>query len=103
VATTGVFSRCARPLADSPGAVAVRPRLRPSFSWAISASPSPPPLMRTTSPRVLRLRAGEVVVARRRAGSWRLCRYADGGRLECRRDICTEARAEPAITVGFAR
>jgi len=97
----GVFSRLRSALADSPGAVAVRAAAAAQVSWAISASPSHRPDAHHLA-RVLRLRAGEVVVAADGAGSWRLCRYADGGRLDADGDICTEARAEPAITVGFA-
>lgn len=51
---------------------------------------------------MLRLRPGEAVTASDGAGSWRLCRYAVGGRLEPDGPIAVEARPAPPIGVAFA-
>ncbi len=51
--------------------------------------------------RVLRLRAGETVVAADGAGHWRACRYGPGGRLEPVGDIVSCTRPAPEVTVGF--
>lgn len=102
MATTACSPGCARPLADSPGAVAVRAAAAAQVFVGDLGVPEPTAPDAHHLARVLRLRAGEVVVAADGAGSWRPCRYADGGRLDADGDICTEARAEPAITVGFA-
>jgi 16S rRNA (uracil1498-N3)-methyltransferase len=56
--------------------------------------------------RVLRLRAGEVVVAADGLGSWRACAVASVAAgsltLEPTADIVAEAPASPAVTIGFA-
>jgi 16S rRNA (uracil1498-N3)-methyltransferase len=59
--------------------------------------------------QVLRLRAGEVVVASDGAGRWRACRFTGGaargsGRapvLEADGPVVTSVRVEPAVTVAF--
>ncbi|HUR22345.1 MAG TPA: RsmE family RNA methyltransferase [Acidimicrobiales bacterium] len=52
--------------------------------------------------RVLRLRAGEAVVASDGAGRWRCCRWAPAGRLEATGPVVTEPAPVPAVVVGFA-
>jgi 16S rRNA (uracil1498-N3)-methyltransferase len=49
--------------------------------------------------RVLRLRAGEHVVACDGAGSWRLCRLTSDGELEPTSDVVTEPAPSPAVAV----
>jgi 16S rRNA (uracil1498-N3)-methyltransferase len=55
--------------------------------------------------RVLRLRAGEPVVAGDGRGSWRLCRYRastpDTEVLEVHGPVFSMERAEPEVTIGF--
>lgn len=52
--------------------------------------------------RVLRLRAGEPVSVADGQGSWRICRFADGGELLPDTEIVTERIAGPPVTIGFA-
>ena len=52
--------------------------------------------------RVLRLRAGESVSASDGRGSWRMCRFADGGVLEADTEIVSEVSPASPITIGFA-
>jgi 16S rRNA (uracil1498-N3)-methyltransferase len=52
--------------------------------------------------RVLRLQAGETVVATDGRGRWALCRYGGGRRLEPQGAPADEAAPAPAVTVAFA-
>jgi 16S rRNA (uracil1498-N3)-methyltransferase len=52
--------------------------------------------------RVLRLRVGEEVTVADGRGGWRVCAFADGGRLEPVADVERVARPEVAVTVAFA-
>ncbi len=52
--------------------------------------------------RVLRLRAGEIVIASDGIGGWRPCAYAAGGRLEPQDTVRHDERPHPRLAVGFA-
>ena len=52
--------------------------------------------------RVLRLGAGEAVVATDGRGRWARCRYTAGGTLEPEGPVELEAAASPTLTVAFA-
>ncbi len=52
--------------------------------------------------RVLRLRAGEAVVAFDGRGGWAPCRYAGGRRLDPTGPAAREPCPSPALTVAFA-
>jgi 16S rRNA (uracil1498-N3)-methyltransferase len=52
--------------------------------------------------RVLRLRDGEVVSVSNGTGEWRLCRFADDGRLLVAGEILAEPARVPAISIGVA-